>query len=91
MSRLFRSPSVTSNSSRSSLNRIPNIINEEQFEYHSNNNIEMNDWNIPRVPSKEIYKKKWSLTAFNIRHNVLFILEIVLESLSDELDESSLL
>jgi hypothetical protein len=39
--------------------KIPEIVNEEQVEYQSDDSfIDFDDWNIPKVPSKEIYRKK---------------------------------
>ncbi|CAL9004307.1 unnamed protein product [Prunus brigantina] len=68
MSRLFRTNSCSSSSFRTSIGRLPEIVNEEQFEYNSNNSdeqLDFRDWNIPKVPSQNIYRKKWSLSAFN--------------------------
>ncbi|CAL9012510.1 unnamed protein product [Prunus brigantina] len=68
MSRLFRTNSCSSSSSRTTIGRLPEIVNEEQFEYNSNNDneqLDFGDWNIPKVPSQNIYRKKWSLPAFN--------------------------
>ena len=71
MSRLCRSNSIASGSSRSSLNRIPDIVNEDQFEYQSNDNVDFNEWNIPKVPSNKIYiKKNWSIASFKSEHHV---------------------
>ena len=36
----------------------------------------MNDWNIPRVPSPEIYKKKWSLASFKSEHHIKSIEQV---------------
>ena len=65
MSRLFRSNSMASMSSRSSLGTIPDIVNEEQkLEFQTDDNVDFGDWNIPKVSSKNIYKKKWSVASF---------------------------
>jgi hypothetical protein len=53
------------------MGRISEIVNEEQVEYQSDDsNIDFNDWNIPKVPSRDIYRKKWSLTVFKSEHHV---------------------
>ena len=36
----------------------------------------MNDWNIPRVLSNEIYKKKWSLSSFKSEHHVTSVEQV---------------
>jgi hypothetical protein len=65
MSRLFRSNSSSSNSSRTNLGKVPDIVNEEQLEFENNNEINWKDWNIPRIPSKNIYRSNsWSLSSF---------------------------
>jgi hypothetical protein len=65
MNRLFRcNSSVSSRSTR--IPEILEIINEEHVEYHVEDSfIDINDWNIPKVPNKEIYRKKWSMTVQN--------------------------
>jgi hypothetical protein len=69
MNRLFKSNSSVS--SRSSIARILEIVNEEQVEYQSDDSlIDFDDWNIPKVPSKEIYRKKWLKTSFRSEHHV---------------------
>jgi hypothetical protein len=69
MNRLFRSNSSVS--SRSSIPMIPEIVNEEHAEYHDDDSlIDFNYWNIPKVPSKEIYRKKWLKTSFRTEHHV---------------------
>ncbi|KAI5339094.1 hypothetical protein L3X38_018366 [Prunus dulcis] len=67
MSRLFRTKSCNSNSSNASLSRLPEIVNEEQFEYNSTSKeqLDFRDWNIPKVPSQKIYKKHWLPSSFN--------------------------
>jgi hypothetical protein len=50
---------------------IPDVVNEEHVEYHDEESyIDVNDWNIPKVPSKEIYRKKWSMTSFKTEQQV---------------------
>ena len=56
MSRLFRSNS--SISSQSSLTAIPDTVNEEEHEYQDLE-IDLSNWNIPKIPIKEIYKNKF--------------------------------
>jgi len=69
MNRFFRSNSSVS--SKSSIDRIPEIVNEEQVELQSDDYlIDFDDWNIPKVPSKEIYRKKWLKTSFQSEHHV---------------------
>jgi hypothetical protein len=70
MNRLFRSnSSVSSRSTR--IPEIPEVVNEEHVEYHDEDSfIDVNDWNIPKVPSKEIYRKKWSMTSFKTEQHV---------------------
>ncbi|KAI5346219.1 hypothetical protein L3X38_014098 [Prunus dulcis] len=67
MSRLFRAKSCNSPSSSTSISRLPEIVNEEQFEYNSSSKeqLDFRDWNIPRVPSQKIYKKHWLPFSFN--------------------------
>jgi hypothetical protein len=63
MNRFFRSNSSVS--SRSLMARILEIVKEEQVEYQFDDSlIDFDDWNIPKVPSKEIYRKKWLMTSF---------------------------
>jgi len=51
--------------------KIPEIVNEEQVEYQSDDSfIDFDDWNIPKVPSKEIYRKKCLMTLFKSEHHV---------------------
>jgi len=73
MNRLFRSnSSVSCRSTR--IPEIPEIINEEHVEYHVEDSfIDINDWNIPKVPNKEIYRKKWSMTSFKTEQHVKII------------------
>jgi hypothetical protein len=70
MNRLFRSnSSVSSKSTR--IPEIPEVVNEEHVEYHDEDSfIDVNDWNIPKVPGKEIYRKKWSMTSFKTEQHV---------------------
>jgi hypothetical protein len=70
MNRLFRSnSSVSSKSTR--IPKIPEVVNEEHVEYHDEDSlIDANDWNILKVPSKEIYRKKWSMASFKTEQHV---------------------
>jgi hypothetical protein len=53
------------------MGRLPEIVNEEQVEYQDDSNIDFNVWNIPKVPTKNIYKKStWSLTSFKSEQHV---------------------
>ena len=62
---------MASTSSRSNLGGIPDIINEEQkLDFQTDDCIDFGDWNIQRVSSKNIYKKKWSMTSFRSEHLV---------------------
>ncbi|CAL9002903.1 unnamed protein product [Prunus brigantina] len=67
MSRLFRTNSCSSSSSKTSLSQLPEIVNEEHFEYDSSSKeqLDFRDWNIPKVPSQKIYKKHWLPSSFN--------------------------
>ncbi|KAI5350918.1 hypothetical protein L3X38_003809 [Prunus dulcis] len=67
MSHLFRTKSCNSASSSASISRLPEIVNEEQFEYNSSSKeqLDFRDWNIPKVPSQKIYKKHWLPSSFN--------------------------
>ncbi|KAI5323149.1 hypothetical protein L3X38_032221 [Prunus dulcis] len=49
------------------MSRLPEIVNEEQFEYNSNSKeqLDFRDWNMPKVPSQKIYKKHWLPSSFN--------------------------
>ncbi|KAI5339378.1 hypothetical protein L3X38_018650 [Prunus dulcis] len=49
------------------MSRLPEIVNEEQFEYNSSSKeqLDFRDWNIPKVPSQKIYKKHWLPSRFN--------------------------
>jgi len=70
MNILFSSnSSVSSRSTR--IPEIPEVVNEEHVEYHDEDSfIDINDWNISKVPSKEIYRKKWSMTSFKTKQHV---------------------
>ena len=58
MSRLFRSSSMASTSSRSTLGTIPDIVNEEQkLDFQTDESIDFSDWNIPKV-STQIFTRK---------------------------------
>ena len=62
---------MASTSSRSNLGSIPDIVNEEQkLDFQTDDSVDFGDWNIPRVSSKNIYKKKWSMTSFRSEHHV---------------------
>ena len=77
MNRLFRSNSPTS--SRSSLLKIPQdtgILNSESYEL-SDVDLKLGDWNIPKVPTHQIYKSSWSLKkAFKIDYHVRSIEQV---------------
>ena len=73
MNRLFRSNSSTS--SRSSIPKIPEetgILNSEAYEL-SDVDLRLEDWNIPKVPTNQIYKsstrslKKAFKTDFHVK------------------------
>ena len=62
---------MASTSSRSTLGTIPDIVNEEQkLDFQTDESIDFSDWNIPKVSTQNIYKKKWSLTSFKSEHHV---------------------
>ncbi|KAI5338516.1 hypothetical protein L3X38_017787 [Prunus dulcis] len=90
MSRFLRSSSCSSSSSRTSISRLPEIVNEEQVEFESNNSeLDYRDWNIPRVPSQEIYKKRWSLPSFKTTTHVKTVEQVY--ALGKELEVCQLL
>ena len=64
MNRLFRSNSSTSQrSSLPSLLEIPQeagILNSDNYEL-SEVDLKLGDWNIPKIPTHQIYKSSWSL------------------------------
>lgn len=39
-------------------------------------NIDFNDWNIPKVPSKKMYRKQWSMSAFRSEHHVKMVEQV---------------
>ncbi|KAI8547511.1 hypothetical protein RHMOL_Rhmol07G0201500 [Rhododendron molle] len=55
MNRLFRCNSSASPSSMASLSSILDIVNQEEHEYQDLNN-DLGNWNIPKIPVKEIYR-----------------------------------
>ena len=71
MNSLFRSNSSTS--SRSSIPDIPEetgILNSKSYELLVVD-LKLGDWNIPRVPTNQIYKSSWSLKkAFKMDYQV---------------------
>ena len=77
MNRLFRSNSSTS--SRSSLPKIPqenDILNSKSYEL-SNVDLKLGDWNIPKVPTHQIYKSSWSLKkAFKTDYHIKTIKQV---------------
>ena len=61
MNNLFRSSSSTS--SRSSIPKIPKdtgILNSENYEV-VDLDLSLGDWNIPKVPTNQIYRSSWPL------------------------------
>ena len=71
---MFRSNSMASSSSRSVLGTIPNIVNEEQkLDFQIDNSLSFGDWNIPKVSSKEIYRKRLAVASFNAEHHVKMV------------------
>ncbi|KAI5338514.1 hypothetical protein L3X38_017785 [Prunus dulcis] len=90
MSSFLRSSSCSSSSSRTSISRLPEIVNEEQVEFESNNSeLDYRDWNIPRVPSQETYKKRWSLPSFKTTTHVKTVEQVY--ALGKELEVCQLL
>ena len=71
MNRVFRSNLSTS--SRSSIPEIPEdteILNSESYEL-PDLDLNLEDWNIPKVPTNQIYKSSWSLKkAFKTDNHV---------------------
>ncbi|KAI8547513.1 hypothetical protein RHMOL_Rhmol07G0201700 [Rhododendron molle] len=57
MNRLFRCHSSASSSSMASLSSIPDIVNQEEQEYQNLNN-DLENWNISKIPVKEIYRSR---------------------------------
>ena len=61
MNRLFRSSSSTS--SRLSIPKIPEdigILNLKSYEV-PDLDLNLGDWNMPKVPTNQVYKSSWSL------------------------------
>lgn len=77
MNKLFKSSSSTS--SKSSILEIPEdtgILNLESFKV-PDFDLNIRDWNIPKVPTNQIYKSSWSLKkAFKINYHVKTIKQI---------------
>ena len=77
LNRLFRSNSSTSQ--RSSLLKIPQEVgnlNSESYEL-SDVDLKLGDWNIPKVPTHQIYKSSWSLKkAFKTNYHVKTIEQV---------------
>ncbi|KAK9986097.1 hypothetical protein SO802_031048 [Lithocarpus litseifolius] len=80
MNRLFRSSFSTSY--RSSLPKVPfeipqdGILNSESYEL-SDIDLKLGDWNIPKVPTHQIYKSSWSLKkAFRTDYHVKTIEQV---------------
>ena len=74
MNRLFRSNSSTNvRSSHSLLPEIPQdegILNSESYQLF-NTDLKLGDWNIPKVPTNQIYASTWSLKkAFKTDYHV---------------------
>ena len=80
MNRLFRSNSSTSQrSSLPSLLEIPQeagILNSENYKL-SYVDLKLGDWNIPKIPTHQIYKSTWSLKkAFKTDYHVKTIEQV---------------
>ncbi|KAI8571492.1 hypothetical protein RHMOL_Rhmol01G0124200 [Rhododendron molle] len=56
MNRMFRCNSSASSSSH--LTSIPDIVNQEEQEYQDLNSSDFQNWNIPKIPVKEIYRSR---------------------------------
>ncbi|KAL0002157.1 hypothetical protein SO802_015938 [Lithocarpus litseifolius] len=68
MSKLFRSNSTSSLASRSTslleISQETGINNSEEYEL-SDVDLKLEEWNFPKIPTKEFYKSSWNLkTAF---------------------------
>lgn len=66
---MFRTNSPVSSSPRSFIPLISRIINEEEYNI-PDVNTELQDWNIPEIQVKEIYKNKFSPLSFTSDYNV---------------------
>ncbi|KAI8572074.1 hypothetical protein RHMOL_Rhmol01G0170500 [Rhododendron molle] len=64
MNRLFRTNSTASSSNIASLSSIPNIINQEEHEYQDLATDYFENWNIPKIPVKEIYRSSFLTDSF---------------------------
>ena len=62
MNRLFRCSSSAS-SSTAQLSELSDIVNQEEHEYQDLDD-RLNNWNIPRIPVKEIYKSSFLEDTF---------------------------
>jgi hypothetical protein len=68
MNRLRRSNSTTSTRSRSSLASLEDIVHEEDEILHSDNDLQ--NWSIPKLDKKEVYKTSWVSSVFQAEHKV---------------------
>lgn len=66
---MFRTNSSASGSSRTSIQSILGIINEEEYNIYEVN-TELQDWNIPKISVNEIYKSRFSPLSFTSDYNV---------------------
>ena len=66
-------------SSHSSLPEIPQdegILNSESYQL-SHTNLKLGDWNIPKVPTNQIYASSWSLKkAFKTDYHVRIVEQV---------------
>ena len=68
MNRLRRSNSTVSTRSRSSLASLSDIVHEEDEILHSDNDLQ--NWSLPKVDKKEVYKTSWVPDVFQPEHKV---------------------
>ena len=68
MNRLCRSNSSINTRSKSSLKSLSDIVHEEDEVLHSNNDLQ--NWSIPKLDKKEVYRTSWVPAIFQAKHKV---------------------
>ena len=68
MNRLHRSNSTTSTRSRSNRMSLEDIVNEEDGILHSD--IDLQNWSIPKIDKKEVYRTSWVWSTFQTENKV---------------------
>ena len=68
MNRLRRSNSTISTRLESSLKSLSDIVHEKDEILHSDNDLQ--NWSIPKVDKKEVYRTSWVSVVFKSEHKV---------------------